>query len=144
MSLFFPERAPFMSGMAWYSGKVVMVLISDHRYKHKIPPELHRLNLGMGPQLAAFRFFAVIKITAICQVHIYCGLSVKINACEMLHGARRSWMHFVCIPFHVHGRQTPEHSQLELRGWWRPYIWVLVSPSHICVSDATCLPTCLE
>ena len=34
-------------------------------------------------------------------------LSVKINTHDTLHGAQRSWMHFVCACFHVCGRQNP-------------------------------------
>ena len=87
--------------------------------------------------------FPAIKIIVICQVRIYCSLRVKINTCEMPHRVRRSWMHFVCICFHVRDRQKPEYPQLKLHGWRRHYtgryrssgisflyLWLLYTFSH--------------
>ena len=47
------------------------------------------------------QFFPTIKITTICQLCVYCGLSVKINMCETCTARclkiMVSWMHFVRI-----------------------------------------------
>ena len=39
----------------------------------------------------AIRLFPAIKITLIHQVHMFYGLSVKINTYKTPHGAQRSW-----------------------------------------------------
>ena len=52
---------------------------------------------------------------------IYCSLSVKINMPKTPHGAQRSWTHLYCVCFCVCGRQKPEDSQCEPRGWQRYY-----------------------
>ena len=82
---------------------------------------LRHLYPGMGFQLGVFGAFPTIKITVICQVCIYYGLSVKINMCEMPHGTWRSWTHFGCVWFCMWGWQKPKYSQLELHGWWCHY-----------------------
>ena len=50
--------------------------------------------------------FPAIRITMICQVRMYCGLSVKINTRETQHVAPRSWTHFVCVCFCVWSTKT--------------------------------------
>ena len=51
-----------------------------------------------------------------CVCQTYCGLSVKINTCEMPLGAQKSWTHIVCLCFHVYGQQknlnTPNWSSM--------------------------------
>ena len=69
---------------------------------------LHHLYLGMGLQLG-YSGFPAIKIIVICQVPMYCDLSVKVNTREMRHGSQRLWTHFVCVCFCMSGRQKPEY-----------------------------------
>ena len=69
--------------------------------------------LPMGVQV-----FPAIKIAVIRQLHMYCSLSVKITIAAW-HA--RSWKAFVCICFHVCGRQTHKYPQLGLHGWRRHY-----------------------
>ena len=76
----------------------------NHRYRPEVPEPVPSLSQH-GAQIGGIQVFSVIKITVIRQVHMYCGLSVKINKHEMLHGTRRSWTHFVCICFCVCGWQ---------------------------------------
>ena len=75
-----------------------------------------------GAQTGGIRVFPVIKIAIVCQVRIYCSLSVKINMREMPHCAWRSWKYFVCVCFHVCGRQKPKYPQFEPHGWQGHYI----------------------
>ena len=87
------------------------------RYRLEIPePSCAIFIPAWGPNWG-FRVFPGIKITAICQVCICCGLSANINTHEMLHGVQRSWVHFVCVCFRVCGQQKPKYPQLELHGW---------------------------
>ena len=48
---------------------------------------------------------------------IYRSLSMKVNTCKMLHGARRSWAHLFCVC----GRPKPEDPQFEPHSWRRHY-----------------------
>ena len=76
-----------------------------HRYRLEIPepaPSLFR----HGARIGGIRVFLKIKITVIRQVRMYCGLSMNIDMRETQYGARRSWIHFVCVCFHVCGRQN--------------------------------------
>ena len=59
--------------------------------------------------IGGIQVFLKILITVIRQMHMYCGRSVKINMRETLHGARRSWTHFVCFCSRVCGQQKPEY-----------------------------------
>ena len=72
--------------------------------------------LRHGAQIRGIRIFPAIKITVIRQIHMYCGLSVKIGTRETLCSAQRSWTHFVCICFRMCGQQKPEYPKLELHG----------------------------
>ena len=78
-----------------------------HRYRPEIPEPVPPLS-QQGAPIGGIWVFSVIKITKIRQVRMYCGLSVKINKCEMPYGAQISWTHFVCVRFHVRGWQKPE------------------------------------
>ena len=79
------------------------------------------------------RVFPAIKLTAICQVRKYCGLSLKINTHETQHGAQRSWVHFVCICFRVCGQPKPKDPQLELYVWLLHYLWRYRSSGISCL-----------
>lgn len=56
-----------------------------------------------------------------------CGLSVKINMRETLHGARRSKIRFVCVCSRVCGRQKSESSQDWRRHYRGRYISSVIS-----------------
>ena len=71
-------------------------VVGNHRYRLEIPepaPSLSKHGVSVG----GIGVLPAIKITVIHQVCMYCGLSLKINTHETLHGARRLWMHFICI-----------------------------------------------
>ena len=42
---------------------------------------------------------------------MYCGLSVKINTCETLHGTRKSWTHFDSVSACVVGKNPNNHNR---------------------------------
>ena len=69
-----------------------------------------------GAQIGGILVFPSIKITVICPMRMYCGLSVKIDMCEMPNSAQRSRTHFVCVCFHMCGQQKPKHPKLKLHG----------------------------
>ena len=66
---------------------------------------------------------------------MYCCLSLKISTHEMLHGAQRSWMHFVYVRFRLCGRKTqppiatpwlttPSHRLYRSSGISFLYLWL--------------------
>ena len=73
----------------------------------KPAPSLSRHGASIGVS-----GFPMIKITVICQVRMYCGLSVKANKRERLHGTQTLWTHFVCVCSCVCGWQKPEYPQM--------------------------------
>ena len=82
-----------------------------------------------GAPIGGIRVLFTIKITVICQVHMYFGLSLKVNMCETSHDTRRSWMHFVCICFCVCGRQKSQYApwltvQLQLVHRFLSFDWL--------------------
>ena len=82
-----------------------------HRYTREIPEPVQFLSLH-GAQIMGICIFPAIKITVIRHVRMYYGFSVKINMCEMPHGAQRSRTHFVCVCFSMCGRQNPNTPNL--------------------------------
>ena len=105
---FFPEETYFFRKF----------LSPVHRYTREIPEPAPFLPRH-GAQIGGIQVFPTIKIIVIHQVHIYCCLSVKINARETPHGAQRSWTNFVCVCFRMcgrTGRQKPKYPQFEPHG----------------------------
>ena len=105
-----------------------------HRYRPEIPEPAPSL-FQHGAPIGGIQDFPTIKITVICQVCMYCGLSAKINMCETPHAMQRSWTYFVLCFFRVCGRQNPNAPigapwpTTPLHGG---IIGVLRSPFHIC------------
>ena len=60
----------------------------NHRYRPEIPETAPSLSQHGSP-IGGIWVFLAIKVTVICQVCVYCSLSVKINTWEMPHGAQR-------------------------------------------------------
>ena len=114
------------------------VLWPDHRYRSEITEPVLSLSRH-GTPIGGIWVFVSTKVTVICQVRMYCFLSIRINTPEMPHGAQRSWMHLfafvtACL---VSKTQIPQIG-LELYGWQSHYtdsIGVLGSPLYICGWD---------
>ena len=107
-------------------GFVYWRLASAHRYRLEIPEPAPSLSWH-GAHIGGIRVFPAIKITVICQVRMYCGLSVKVNTRETPHGAWRSWAHFVCVCLCVCGQQKNRIPPI-----WAPW---LATPLHREVSE---------
>ena len=82
--------------------------------------------------------FSKIKVPVIRLVCMDCSLSVKINTCEMSHGAWISWSHFLCVCSRVWGRQNRK-TPIGLPWAWLTTpslnggsIGILGSPFYIC------------
>ena len=89
-----------------------------HRYRPEIPepaPSLFR----HGAQIGGIWGFPAIKITMICQVHMYCSLGVKIDMPKTLYSVQRLWTHFVCVCFRTCGQQKPEYPHGSIAPWLR-------------------------
>ena len=120
-----------------------------HRYREEIPEPAPSLSWHGAP-IWGIQVFPMIRITVICKVCMYCGLSVKIKTRKTPHGVQRSLTHFICVCFHVCGRQKPEYPQLELHCWrchQRGGKGVLGSPFYICdlyLGASTQLPCTLK
>ena len=80
-----------------YRTAIISTSDSYHRYRPEIPEPAPSLSRH-GASIGGVWVFPAIKITVICQVRMYCGLSLKINTHETPHDMWR-FLYFVCVLF---------------------------------------------
>ena len=114
-------QSPVKAELILATANSAVILWVFPRYRPEIPEPAPSLSQHGAP-IGGIWVFPMIEVTVIHQMHVYCGLSVKINAHEMPHGAWRLLMHFICVCLHVSGWQIPKYLQLELYGW-RHHTW---------------------
>ena len=118
--------------------KLPAVLLPNFCPVHKYRPEILEPAPSLfrhQPPIGGIQVFPAIQIAVIHQVHMYCSLSMKINTCEMLHGAQRLWTHFNCICFCLWSAKKPKYpnfSYMADDAISRSDIGVLGSPVYIC------------
>ena len=110
----------------------------SHRCTWEIPepaPSLFQHGAQIGGSLGFSRNQNNRGLSGGYVTCIYCGLSVKMNMCKMLHGAQRSWMHLYCIICFCVVAKNPKTPiwtpwlTTPLNGWYRRseissvYLW---------------------